>query len=116
MSLSIFDVDEMSIKSIEGNEIKIVSKYCGSKAKPPLEVETGWAKVYDENAAIVFNLRDVFSGANWTIKADKDDYGLELIFRGRESCEAFHQALEFAVNVLKEAKDRALFQDKERAF
>ena len=118
MSLSIFDVDEMDTEVIDENEIKIFSKYCGLEANSRLEVETGCfsKNLRGEDAVIVFRLSDVFLGANWTINADKDNHGVELIFRDRESCEAFRQALEFAANVLKEARTRALSQKEERPF
>ena len=72
--------------------------------------------ICDDNAVIVFKLNDEFNGADWTINVVRDNRELELIFKGGMSCNAFIQALEFAVQVLREARDRVMFQKEERAF
>ena len=119
MSLSIFDLDEMSCDIIDDNEIKTFVKYCGYDGEHSLlEVETGTSskELCDKDAVTVFKLSDIFKGADWTINVDRDNRELELIFKGGMSCNAFLQALEFTVGVLREARDRVMFQKEERAF
>ena len=119
MSLSIFDVDEINSKTIDENEVKTFIKNCGYGGEyPRLEVEVGEAskELCDNNALIVFKLSDIFKGTDWTINADDDNHVLELTFKGYESCDVFLQALEFAVQVLREARDRMMFQKEEKAF
>ena len=119
MNLSIFDVDGIGSKTIDKNEIKTFIKNCHYVGKNShLVVEAGeFSKgICDDNAVIVFKLNDEFNGADWTINVVRDNRELELIFKGGMSCNAFIQALEFAVGVLREARDRVMFQKEERAF
>ena len=121
MSLSIFDVDEINSKTIDENEVKLFSKYCGYGASVCLAVEVGECskELCDNDAVIDFKLKNIFKcfkGTDCVINEDKDNNELELIFRGYESCGAFLHALEFAVQVLREARDRVMFQKEERAF
>ena len=69
-------------------------------------------EICDDEAVIDFKLRSIFKGVDWIINEDKDNHELELIFRGWESCNAFIDALEFAVSVLREARDRAISQGR----
>ena len=118
MSLSIFDVDKINSEIIDENEVKLFSKYCGYGARVCLAVEVGEhsKELCDNDAVIDFKLKNIFKGTDCVINVDKDNNELELIFRGYESCGAFLQALEFAVQVLREARDRVMFQKEERAF
>ena len=118
MSLSIFDVDKINSEIIDKNEVKLFSKYCGYGTSVCLAVEVGEhsKELCDNDAVIDFKLKNIFKGADWVINEDKNNHELELIFRGWESCIAFLQALEFAVQVLREARDRVMFQKEERAF
>ena len=118
MSLSIFDVDGVHSEIIDEKEVKTFIKRCGyDKKNPYLTVEVGAfsKELCDDNAIIDFKLKNIFKLANWEIK-DKDVNTIEFIFRNMESCDAFLQALEFAVGVLREARDRAMFQKEEKAF
>ena len=118
MSLSIFDVDGINYKVINDHEIKTFIENCGYGIKPRLEVEVGTSskELCDNDAITVFKLSDIFKDADCVINEDKDNNELELIFRGYESCGAFLHALEFAVQVLREARDRVMFQKEEGAF
>ncbi|MBQ8693055.1 MAG: hypothetical protein IJ520_07930 [Synergistaceae bacterium] len=122
MSLSIFDVDGIGYEDIVDDEnenedeivVKTFTKHCGYGTQSCLEVKVGEAskELCDNDAAVVFRL---IKGADWTINVE-DKHRLELIFRGYQSCGAFFQALEFAVQVLREARDRVMFQKEEKAF
>ncbi len=120
MSLSIFDVDGIHSETIDKNDVKLFSKDCGygTQSRYRLRVEVGEAskELCDNDAVVDFKLKNIFRGADWTINADKDDKQVELIFMGYESCGAFLQALEFAVQVLREARNRVMFQKEERPF
>ena len=74
MSLSIFDVDGINHKVINDHEIKTFIKNCGYGIMSRLEVEVGEfsKELCDNDAITIFKLRDIFSGANWTIDADDD--------------------------------------------
>ena len=117
MNLSIFDVDGIGSKTIDKNEIKTFIKNChyvGKKSHLVVEAGEFSKGICDDNAVIVFKLNDEFNGADWTINVVRDNRELELIFKGGMSCNAFIQALEFAVSVLKEAKARAEYQKSGR--
>ena len=117
MSLSIFDVDEISCDIIDDNEVKTFVKYCGYDGEYPLlKVGTGTSskELCDNDVVTCFKL--IYGGACCTVSMDKDKHELELIFKGWKSCDAFLQALEFAIGVLRETKNRLMFQQRESVF
>lgn len=118
MSLSIFDVDGIDSEIIDENEIKTFHKDCGYGTGRNLEVIVGEfsKELCDNDAVVYFKLRNIYSGADWTLNMDEDKRGFELIFRGWESCNLFLRALGFAGDVLREARDRVMFQKEEKAF
>ena len=117
MSLSIFDVDGIYTKNINNCPTKIFCKRCYWGALSHLEVEVSeFAKKLTDNDKIISLLfKDKFNGTNYEVNVDKDNYAFEIEVKNTESCNAFIQALEFALSVLKEAKARAE-QQKEKAF
>jgi len=118
MSLSIFDVDEMSVESINEGNIKLFAKRCGYQPSFKFRVDVGVSakELCDNDAVINFDLESIGNGAGWKIYTNEEKNKLELTFNGWENCSAFLQALEFAVQVLREARDRVMFQKEEKAF
>lgn len=118
MSLSIFDVDGIYTKDINNHRTKVFCKRCGCGTKSHLEIEVGeyGYELDDSDKFVNFRFKDAYDTMDWEVNVDKGNYEFEIMVKDSENCNAFIQALEFAVSVLKEARDRAIFQKEERAF
>ena len=119
MSLSIFDVDGVDFEYVDDDKVKTFEKYCGDEAFPYLKIKVGGSckELGDQDASVYLKITRTNKNApGWVVKCDDRGHCLELVFRGWEKHKAIIQALEFAADVLREVRDRVMFQKEEKTF
>ena len=108
-NLSVLDVDGIYFKDINNHRTKVFGKCCGDGTNAKLMVEVGeYGKELDGSDKFInLYFKDVSGNTDLEVNVDKGNYAFEIMVKDSASCNAFIEALEFAVSLLKEIKARA---------
>lgn len=105
MSVSIFDIDYIGRHEVRGEHFRIFGKEIYNACV--LGVEVGSTKHIDGNGGSRVHLGFKDLGVQWDVEVSKNEHGkvdgVSIDFTGGEEHDAVIEALEFMLNVLKEA-------------